>query len=91
MIITIVLYGRKNILLDTFIGEILTISAIDQYTLDNRVYLSTHRFALNINVMNSLEDRRYVMLQLKAIYFVHSSGNTQINESCLIDRIKIFI
>lgn len=35
--------------------------------------------------MNSLEDQRYVVLQLKAIYFVHSSGNTQIqehNQSC---------
>jgi len=35
--------------------------------------------------MNLLGDQRYVMLQLKAICFVHSDGNPQIEESDVLN------
>lgn len=35
--------------------------------------------------MNLLGDQRYVMLQLKAIYFVHSSGDPQTEESDMLN------
>lgn len=51
----------------------------------DRVYSSSHSCTWRINVINLLRDQRYVMLQLKAICFVHSSGDPQIEQSDMLN------